>query len=272
MAQTNGRDGNEQKEVSMPGIFVLCGGHRRDFRESESLDRYVLTLLGDRQRLIVYVPTAGGDRQEGTRFAQYYRSLGATQVVTAPVYTRDDAASAQTAALLRAAGMIYIGGGDPKRLLSVWQDSTALAALRDAAAQGTLILGNSAGAMAMGRFIAWRSNPGDMALAGFDILPQVVALPHFDAEQRLLALIRLAVAWPGTVSAGIPEAGGLIIWPSGQVRNVGPASAYVAHLPAGEQGAATPHLSAHQLRLMILAPDEAGMFPPLACPPDLGEQ
>jgi len=256
----------------MSGIVVLCGGHRRDFHESIALDRQVLALLADQQRPIVYVPTASGDRQEGIRFAQYYRELGATSVTTAPIYTRDNAAAPDTATLLREAGMIYIGGGNPEQLLSVWQGSQALVALRTAAMRGTLILGNSAGAMALGEHMLWRRNAGAQPLRGFGILPQAIVLPHFSAEQHLLVLIRQAVAEPGAICMGIPEAGGLIIWPTGQVRNVGPASAYVAHLPTGERRSTAPHLSAHHLCLMILAPDEISSLPLRAPASGLGDE
>nr|HID13647.1 hypothetical protein [Anaerolineae bacterium] len=74
---------------------------------------------------------------------------------------RWDRGEAENRRLLTEAGLIYVGGGDTLRLVRALRGSPALAGIAEAFARRAVIVGMSAGAAAMGAWVADRDGPGE---------------------------------------------------------------------------------------------------------------
>jgi cyanophycinase-like exopeptidase len=90
-----------------------------------------------------------------------------------------DAASASdegNARLLRGADLIYLPGGDPRRIMTTLSDTLALEAIRTAHASGATLAGASAGAMSLASW-SWAPKGG---VEGFGIVRGILVVPHAD--------------------------------------------------------------------------------------------
>lgn len=110
--------------------------------------------------------------------ARHFRALGAAEVVQAP----DPRSHPEAVGLLRAAALLVLPGGSPRRLLSGLQDTGADQAVRDVLARGGRVMGASAGAMVLG---PWTVLPEDgvTAVPGLGVSP-VAVVPHWNRGPR----------------------------------------------------------------------------------------
>jgi len=100
------------------------------------------------------------------------------------------AADPALAGRLAAADIIAFPGGDPDLIVTIMPGSAAWAAIERAHAGGAVLAGASAGAMALA---PWTWTPGG-GLAGLDIVPGLVVVPHADEASWTSALERFG-AW-----------------------------------------------------------------------------
>lgn len=170
-------------------------------------------LLEGRPRRYVQLPTAAAP--EGAQSLKYWLDLGAAQaqrlgVEQVPVLVRDraEADSAELAALVDGAGLIYLSGGSPGFLAQTLRGSRVWTAIRAAWEAGAALAGCSAGAIALTGWV-----PSMRALhrdpdPGLGLLPQLRVLPHFDKMLGWVPdLLTRAVLHPpaGTTVLGIDE-------------------------------------------------------------------
>ncbi len=170
-------------------------------------------LLAGRPARYVQIPTAAAP--EGERSLRRWLDLGAEQarrlgVAQIPVVVRDrrEADSADLAALVRGAGLIYLSGGSPGYLARTLRGTLVWEAVVAAWQAGAALAGCSAGAIALTGWV-----PAMRALhrepdPGLGLLPHLRVLPHFD---RMLGwvpdlLARAVLHQPaGTTVLGIDE-------------------------------------------------------------------
>jgi cyanophycinase-like exopeptidase len=116
-----------------------------------------------------------------------------------------DAASAadpQLADSLAEADLIYFPGGDPDLIATVMPDSPAWASIVRAHADGAVLGGASAGAMALA---SWTWTPGGGA-AGLGMVPGLAVRPHADAATWAAVIDRFGARAPAGLGVlGIPE-------------------------------------------------------------------
>jgi cyanophycinase len=167
----------------MTGVLCLNGGD--EFRPgNEPHDALLRGAAAGRPALIV--ATAAADHPEmAVRTAQqWFDSLG-LRVVELRARTRGEAMSASSAAQASAAGLFYLVGGDPGRVVRVLQGSTVWSAIVAAWRGGAALAGSSAGAMAMCEWTLLRhSFPGHTRRrpdAALNLVPGTAVLPHYDA-------------------------------------------------------------------------------------------
>ena len=158
-----------------PSIYLTGGGEFS--AATEPADRRVLGMLGGPR--IAIVPTAAA-RHSPELAAQngvlYFSRLG-SDAEAVRVLEENDAQDAELCSMLAKADLIYLTGGDPAHLVKVFQGSTALETLRQAAERGSIIGGSSAGAMALGPVVAFpKEGIGD----GLG-LTEVVTIPHAES-------------------------------------------------------------------------------------------
>lgn len=207
---------------------------------SDTLDRVLLARLPAPARVAI-VPTASAPdgptvfARWGAMGIEHYTRLGA-QAEAVMLATREDAHSADFAARIRAANLVYLSGGKPPYLVETLRGTPAWDAIQAVFVAGGVVAGCSAGAVAlageMGSFPSfWQTSPA-LGLAPKNVL----VIPHFDefpgvlaVIPRLLARERIIVGVPratGFVGAGqdweVAGTGQVAIFTTGGTRRYGP--------------------------------------------------
>ena len=158
----------------------------------ESLDRDLIARLREPPR-VACLPTAAG--KEPPERIDYWMRLGiehftrlGAQVQSLPVIDRSRANDSVLAAEVAAANFVYLSGGDPGYLHHTLAGSLAWEAIQSVLAGGGLLAGCSAGAMVLGeKFLGF-----PRLRAGFNFLPGVTVMPHYDEiPGTMVRIIRL---------------------------------------------------------------------------------
>ncbi|MBA3825623.1 MAG: Type 1 glutamine amidotransferase-like domain-containing protein [Ktedonobacterales bacterium] len=201
-----------------PGAVALVGAGEYLAVMNET-DRYLLgTLGGPAAARVVLLPTASGlepgSPARWNRMGQtHYANLGVTDVRPSMII---DAASAHDPAqvdLLRGANFFYFSGGNPQHTIDALRGSPAWEVISAAHAQGAVLAGCSAGAMAFGGVtvglrLALSNGPVQWSPA-LGIVPNVTVFPHFDRMMGSLSRtgIRtgLVKAPDGITAIGVDE-------------------------------------------------------------------
>jgi cyanophycinase len=170
-------------------------------------------LLAGRAPRYVQIPTAAAP--EGEQSLNRWLDLGAAQaarlgVEQIPVVARDhaEADSAELAALVAGAGLVYLSGGNPAYLAQTLRGTRLWDAVVAAWQSGAALAGCSAGAIALTGWV-----PSMRALdrepdPGLAVVPRLRVLPHFDKMLGWVPdLLTRAVLGPpaGTTVIGIDE-------------------------------------------------------------------
>ena len=164
-----------------------------------------------RPRHYLQLATAAG--QEGEKSLTYWRELGAAQgerigVPTSflPVFTREHANDPILAGRVAEAGLIYLSGGSPGYLAQTLVGSLVGDAIMAHVRSGGALAGCSAGAMVLGTTVPTFRFGSRAPVAGFDLLPGIQVIPHFnrlfklavkgapDSTKHLTALVRWSAA------------------------------------------------------------------------------
>jgi cyanophycinase len=192
-----------------PGPLALVGSgeYLPVMADTEAL------LLKGRAPRYVQLPTAAAP--EGERSLKHWLDLGAAQadrlgVEQVPLLVRDrsEADSAELAAQVDGAGLIYLSGGSPAYLAQTLRGTRVWEAIVAAWQSGSALAGCSAGAIALTGWV-----PAMRALhrepdPGLGLLPALRVLPHFDKMISWIpALLPRALmgAPVGTTVLGIDE-------------------------------------------------------------------
>lgn len=159
------------------------------------LDDYLLSLTVSTRPRVCFVPTASGDAGDYvTRFEESLSDRADTSVLR--LFTREQA---DLRSFLMAQDVVYVGGGSTANLLAVWRTHGLPEILADAADNGTVLAGISAGMNCWFEASVTDSfGPGLAPLHdGLGFLPGS-ACPHYDGEELRPATYR------GLVAAGFP--------------------------------------------------------------------
>jgi cyanophycinase len=201
---------------SARGWLVLVGGSSGTWPPTEAIDRAAIELM-TKDSPIAFVPAAGCPPGYGEAFLETYARLGAREGYVVPVRDRASAHDQESASLLQRAGLIYFGGGDTTRLLAAMTNTPALDAIASAYEQGAVVVGMSAGAIALAAY-GVSLNAG--VLEGWGWLPKtLVSVHHTPARDRLLA--RALQDHPEAIGLALPEHAALAIGPNGEVQEWG---------------------------------------------------
>ena len=198
------------------GWLVLVGGGH--WETTEAIDRNAIEAMSD-DTPIVFVPAAGCPPGYGESFLAHYARLGAPPGYSVPIH---DAASARDPVNVRRltqAGLIYFGGGDTHKLLAALTGTPSLDAVAAAYAAGAVVVGMSAGAIALAEW-GISFDAGVEVLQGWGWLPHVMVTPHFEPG-RADAVRAELVKRPQLLSLGIPEDVALALGPNGEVQTWG---------------------------------------------------
>ncbi len=183
------------------------------------LDRSLLRSIGRPRPRVVILPTASAPDGERTfrtwaeMGVDHFSALGAD---VEPVLVRNTA-EGYDAAVLQAIGeadLVYLSGGHPRHLSRVLRESPVGQAVVDAHGRGAVIVGCSAGAMAIVglavhvRVVPRLRVPLPFLIswpAGLSLVDGVAVLPHYDAWPEALAASVALQAPRGALVLGIDE-------------------------------------------------------------------
>jgi cyanophycinase len=142
-------------------------------------------LMKGRAPRYVQLPTAAAP--EGERSLRHWLDLGAAQadrlgVEQVPILVRDrsEADSAELAAKVAGAGLIYLSGGNPTYLAQTLRGTRVWEAIVAAWRSGSALAGCSAGAIALTGWVPAIRAPHREPDPGLGLLPALRVLPHFD--------------------------------------------------------------------------------------------
>lgn len=204
--------------------LVLIGGGEFSFGETREIDEALIARMPAERRGVAFIPAASGSAEYAQHIGKYFASIDATvETVNVPIYRVRDGRRQKNVNMLLSAGMIYVGGGVTNQLLSALYESAADLAMRDAAANGTVIAAIGAAASCFG------SHARDMrgvtpAIPGLAWLQSTVVETIFSAEndetlRRLMSLpdVHLGIGIPPQTALVIGEGGATEVIGSGSI-------------------------------------------------------
>jgi cyanophycinase len=184
--------------MSATGALGLVGGD--EFHPgNEPHDQRLVAAAGTGPALVVPTAAARGRPELAVSHAvAWFRQFGLA-IEELPVLRRSDAASPELAERARAAGFIYIVGGDPGLLARTLVGSSVGEAMLAAWAAGTVLAGSSAGAMALCAHVLvrdrWPSHSQRKPVPGLGTVAETALLPHFDT---------FGESWIPSAQSGLP--------------------------------------------------------------------
>lgn len=133
--------------------------------------------------IFLQIPTAAGE--EGAERLDFWRELGQAQAerLGSPckvleVLTREDAFKQENIEAVENVALIYLSGGDPHFLATIFHGTPLWDAIVRAWRSGTSLAGCSAGAMVLGQEVmAIRKSH---VIPGLALLPTIQTIPHYD--------------------------------------------------------------------------------------------
>jgi len=212
--------GGEFQTGDEPFLDVLIGAARAVAAERAAADR----AAGDRGAeggsgstivRIVILPTAAARGRPDRAAAMGIAALNGRldhdgldiRIDVASVVDAASADDAGNAALLEAADLIHLPGGDPDLIPAILGGSRALASIEAARARGAVIAGASAGGMALAEW-SWTPNGG---IRGLGFVAGLALVPHYDGIRRTEWQEALDKVAPGEIGyLGLDEQTGAI--------------------------------------------------------------
>jgi peptidase E len=161
-------------------IIAIGGGGFSRSGAAGPLERYVLRASGKRVPRVCYVPTASSDPARAMR--RFRRAFSALRCEVATLDLFDPTRDPDIDAFLRAQDVIWVGGGNTRNMLLLWNAWGVDSALRSAYENGTVLAGVSAGALCW--FEAGVTDSYPRSLATLNALGWLRGsfTPHYDSE------------------------------------------------------------------------------------------
>ena len=160
-------------------IIAIGGGGFGRNPNHRKIEKYILELTGKEKPNIVFFPTASAENQD--YIIQFYKCF--TKMSCEPSHVTFFQRTPRLDSIINKADVIYVGGGNTKSMLAVWQEWKLDKLLLKAYNNGKILCGVSAGAICwfeQGITDSWASNLNVMDCLGF--LPEM-ACPHYQEEK-----------------------------------------------------------------------------------------
>ena len=160
-------------------IIAIGGGGFGRNPNHRKIEKYILELTGKGKPNVVFFPTASAENQ--AYIIQFYKCF--TKISCEPSHVTFFQRTPRLWSIINKADVIYVGGGNTKSMLAVWQEWKLDKLLLKAYNNGKILCGVSAGAICwfeQGITDSWASNLNVMDCLGF--LPEM-ACPHYQEEK-----------------------------------------------------------------------------------------
>ena len=190
-------------------VAVALGGHEFSRRSgNEALRDYVLGLADAPEPRICLLPTASGDAEQ--QIVAFRRSLGGVACHPSEVslFRLEDQRLALREHLL-AQDIVYVGGGSMRNMLAIWRVHRIDRILREAWEAGTILCGQSAGAMCWFEWGISRSSGTALPVRGLGMLSGSISVHyHRDSDRRRALLEGVSLVLPA--GYGVDDGAGLL--------------------------------------------------------------
>ena len=160
-------------------IIAIGGGGVGRKPNHRKIEKNILELTGKENPNVVFFPTASAENQ--AYIIQFYKCF--TKMSCEPSHVTFFQRTPRLDSIINKADVIYVGGGNTKSMLAVWQEWKLDKLLLKAYNNGKILCGVSAGAICwfeQGITDSWASNLNVMDCLGF--LPEM-ACPHYQEEK-----------------------------------------------------------------------------------------
>jgi cyanophycinase len=191
------------------GHLILVGGGTTP---SEIVEKALALAKGKESRVLV-IPHASGQPETTAGALKLWRDADVKEVTLLSLRDADKAVAA-----VRAADVIWIGGGDQSRLLTALEDTGVPAAIRERYAKGAVVGGTSAGASAVSSVVVTGeadltniTTSATKTMTGLALWPEAIIDQHFSQRQRFNRLLSAVLDKPELLGVGIDESTGILV-------------------------------------------------------------
>lgn len=203
---------------NQPGPLIVIGGAEDKQGECRILREFLRLGGGSHARVLVMTVATELPIDVGMEYIEVFKRLGAEDVRTFDVSTREAANKQSAVEYIQDASCIYFTGGDQLRITKLLGGTRVDAALHEALNSGVALGGTSAGASMMSSTMIVEgeaeTNPRisvvDMA-PGMEFVDGVVIDQHFAQRGRLGRLLSAVAQYPHHLGLGIDENTSVII-------------------------------------------------------------
>jgi cyanophycinase len=196
------------------GTLVIVGGGD----EILPILEYFIELAGGKEAPIVVIPTAGGASGYDDKYyaMQWFRDLGAKNVVILHTDDRTVADSEAFTQPIRQASGVWMPGGRQWRLADSYLDTRTQSEIEAVLARGGVVGGSSAGATIQGSYLARGDTQTNTVMMGdhergFGLLRNVAIDQHLLKRNRQFDLLEIVQARPELLGIGLDENTGIVV-------------------------------------------------------------
>lgn len=212
----------------MTGPLALVGG--AEFQRGNNEQDIVLGEAADSRPAYVVCAAIRTHPEQAVATARRWFATLDVDVSELRVRSRTDASAAATVEAARAAGLVYLAGGDPGRTVQLLAGTPVWKAIVEAWHGGAALAGSSAGAMALCRWTLirdrWPQHDTRRPTDALAVVPDCAVLPHFDTfGERWIPSAQQALG-PDTTLIGVDERSAAV-WHDGTWTAMGPGAVTV---------------------------------------------
>ncbi|MFZ5550032.1 MAG: cyanophycinase [Pseudomonadota bacterium] len=211
------------------GSLYLIGGAEDRGDQKRVLGRLLDLAGGARARILLLTSASRHQQEMFEAYRQAFASLGACDCTALSIAQREQADEPAHADAVLRASLVFLTGGDQKRLMALVGGTRVERAIHGALRErGACIAGTSAGAAAMSAHML-SEGPDDTPArrdsvhlsAGLGLLNRLVVDQHFSQRQRLGRLLSIVAQNPHLLGVGIDENTALHVQPGRGLEVVG---------------------------------------------------
>ncbi len=166
--------------MHIKNIVAIGGGGFGRSLGSLEIEKYIISLVNKKNPKICFIPTASGDND--LYKLNFYRAFSKLNCITSHIdfFSRTEELEEK----VLAQDIIYVGGGNTKSMIAVWNEWNLHTILKKAYSNGIVMSGVSAGAICW--FEKGITDSYADKLEIIDCLGFVngIACPHFDEEKE----------------------------------------------------------------------------------------
>ncbi len=178
-------DSRYMKIVAIGGGEIERRGH---LIETEKIDREILRLTGKKRPKLLFMPTASGDSEGYVRVVQDYFAVRLGCVVDTLYLINENPSASELEKKIMSVDIIYVGGGNTLKMMTVWRNKGVDRILKTAAQKGIVLAGVSAGSVCWFAYGCsdsrrMRNPKADyIKVRGLGLIP-VLHCPHYHQEK-----------------------------------------------------------------------------------------